>query len=140
MSLFELSVDGWLGENRQCSHHASPNHNMRPADCDINLLVLHNISLPAGEFGSGYIEKLFTNCLDCSAHSSFSDLEGLQVSSHLLIDRQGTVCQFVPFNLRAWHAGLSIYNGIENCNDYSIGIELEGCDEIDYTSLNTKAL
>lgn len=121
---------GWLQAARHCP---SPNFNHRPHHCDISLLVIHNISLPAGEFGTGYIEQLFTNTLDCTQHKSFDDLEGLEVSAHCLIDRLGQVTQFVSFEHRAWHAGRSNYQGRENCNDYSIGIEMEGTDNVPYT-------
>lgn len=111
---------------------ASPNFNERPPGAEINLLVIHNISLPAGCFGGSYIEQLFTNCLPLRADDSFADLAGLEVSSHLLINRQGEVTQFVPFHKRAWHAGVSCFDHCENCNDYSIGIELEGADDVPY--------
>ena len=120
----------WLTPAR---HLLSPNCNQRPVGEEIDLLVIHNISLPAGEFGGNYIEQLFTNCLNCRAHPSFFDLQELTVSSHLLIDRQGEVTQFVPFDQRAWHAGQSSYQGRDNCNDFSIGIELEGTDNCLYT-------
>lgn len=123
-------VDHWLATARRVK---SPNYNLRPERSEIELIVLHNISLPAGSFGSGNIEALFTNCLDCHCHPQFADLEGVQVSAHLLIDRHGEVTQFVPFDKRAWHAGASEYCGRENCNDFSIGIELEGTDETPYT-------
>lgn len=111
----------------------SPNFNERPDNTSINLLVIHNISLPAGQFGGGYVEKLFTNCLDCSSHPGFDDLRSLEVSAHLFIDRCGEMTQFVPLNLRAWHAGESEYCGQRGCNDFSIGIELEGTDDCPYT-------
>lgn len=131
-----------------CSNHLfqnsrfilSPNCNQRPAGTIIDLLVIHNISLPAGQFGSGCIEQLFTNCLDCSSHHSFEELHGLEVSSHLLIDRSGEVTQFVPFDLRAWHAGESEYQNRRGCNDFSIGIELEGTDHCPYTEQQYQAL
>lgn len=122
--------DHWLAVARRVD---SPNYNLRPDAAEIQLIVLHNISLPAGCFGGGYIEALFTNCLDCQCDPRFSDLEGLEVSSHLLIDRQGELTQFVAFDKRAWHAGASQYCGRDNCNDFSIGIELEGTDETPYT-------
>ena len=105
----------------------SPNYNERPGG-EISLVVIHGISLPAGHFGSRYVEALFCNRLDCTAHEDFKDLESVQVSSHLFIRRTGEVIQFVPFHLRAWHAGVSSYDGRENCNDFSVGIELEGTD------------
>ena len=126
---------GWLMELGRFAvvHRHSSNFNFRPQHCDIDLLVIHNISLPKGVFGAGNIEKLFSNVLDPRQHESFSCLKGLKVSSHLLIDRNGDCTQFVSFNERAWHAGISEFAGIENCNDFSIGIELEGTDEILYT-------
>jgi len=127
--VLSVSPDHWLPDAHRV---ISSNCNERPAQTDISLLVIHNISLPAGEFGGPYIEQLFTNCLDCSCHDSFTDLENLEVSSHLLIDRKGDITQFVPFNRRAWHAGQSSFKGEDNCNDFSIGIELEGTDELPY--------
>jgi N-acetyl-anhydromuramoyl-L-alanine amidase len=121
---------GWL---QPACHCPSPNFNQRPAGQTIDLLVIHNISLPAGEFGGGFIEQLFTNCLDCSAYSSFAELRDMEVSAHLLIDRHGAVTQFVAFDQRAWHAGKSHFVGRDNCNDFSIGIELEGTDKLPYT-------
>lgn len=111
----------------------SPNFNERPDSADIDLLVVHNISLPAGEFEDNFIRDLFLNQLDCDAHPTFCDLNDLEVSSHLLILRNGSIVQFVPFDKRAWHAGKSEFQGRESCNDYSIGIELVGADEIEYT-------
>ena len=92
------------------------------------MLVIHNISLPAGEYGTGRIEQLFTNCLPPGAHPSFGEISGLRVSSHLLIDRAGAATQFVPFDMQAWHAGESNFRGRERCNEFSVGIELEGTD------------
>lgn len=130
-------TDHWLSRAKRVF---SPNHNQRPDESDISLLVVHNISLPAGVYGGGCIERLFTNCLDCDEHASFEDLRGLRVSSHLLIGRQGELTQFVPFNLRAWHAGESHYRGRDNCNDFSIGIELEGVDDCPYTEQQYQVL
>jgi AmpD protein len=112
----------------------SPNCDARPVGTVIDLLVIHNISLPPGEFGGGYIDQLFTNCLDPDEHDYFSEVACLRVSSHLLIDRRGNITQFVPFHRRAWHAGESEFCGCTSCNDFSIGIELEGCDEDPYTT------
>lgn len=111
----------------------SPNHNERPEPARINLLVIHNISLPPREFGGSYISDFFTNRLDQNAHPYFQEIKDLKVSSHLLIRRDGSVVQYVPFNRRAWHAGQSCFGDADNCNDYSIGIELEGCDDIDFS-------
>ena len=107
---------------------------------EISLLVIHNISLTPGEFGGGYIEKLFTNSLDPNDHPYFSEIYDLKVSSHLLIERDGSLVQFVPFNKKAWHAGVSSFKGRENCNEFSIGIELEGTDENAYTDDQYRAL
>jgi len=112
----------------------SPNFTSRPPQCPIELLVIHNISLPAGEFGGGYVQKFFQNHLDCSVHPTFVQLKALQVSAHLLITREGEVIQFVNFNNRAWHAGVSSYKSRDNCNDFSIGIELEGTDDCKFTA------
>lgn len=118
----------------------SPNWDERPDDADISLLVVHGISLPPGEFGGDYIEQFFTNSLDPSAHPFFEEIKDLQVSSHLLIKRDGTIIQFVPFSRRAWHAGESCHEGRQRCNDYSIGIELEGTDDIPYTDQQYQVL
>lgn len=119
---------------------ASPNFGARPAGSAISLLVIHNISLPPGEFGGKNIEDFFCNQLDPSKHPYFASIADLQVSSHLLIKRTGEVVQFVNLNDRAWHAGVSSFDGVENCNDYSIGIELEGTDQIPYTDQQYAAL
>jgi len=120
-----ISDQGWLTDVRSCP---SPNQGERPTGSEVSLLVIHNISLPPGQFGGGYIEQFFTNELNVDEHSYFAEIAELQVSSHLLIDRQGEVVQFVPLGQRAWHAGDSSFAGCANCNDYSIGIELEGTD------------
>ncbi|WXU00160.1 MAG: 1,6-anhydro-N-acetylmuramyl-L-alanine amidase AmpD [Catillopecten margaritatus gill symbiont] len=117
----------------------SPNYNKRP-NGEISLIVIHNISLPPNEFDNDYIEQFFTNQLDFDKHPYFQTLMGVEVSAHLLIKRDGSVIQFVPFEKRAWHAGRSEFNGRENCNDFSIGIELEGGDEIKYTDQQYQAL
>jgi len=111
----------------------SPNCDQRPDDLGIDLLVIHNISLPPDEFGGDYIDQLFTNSLDPEHHPYFKEIESLRVSAHVLINRAGLLTQYVPFTQRAWHAGESEYEGRANCNDYSIGIELEGCDNKDFT-------
>ena len=107
---------------------ASPNHDKRPDENDISLIVVHNISLPPEQFGSEHINQLFTNCLCAEEHPFFAEINHLRVSSHVLIRRDGEVIQYVPFHKRAWHAGISNYQGREVCNDFSIGIELEGTD------------
>lgn len=118
----------------------SPNANARPEGVAIDLIVIHNISLPAGCFGTPYVEQLFCNTLDCQADPSFADLQGLEVSSHLLIRRDGEAVQFVPFDQRAWHAGVSCFDGREGCNDFSVGIELEGDDHTPYTDQQYQVL
>ena len=109
----------------------SPNFSDREAN-DISLLVLHNISLPPGKFGGGYVEKFFLNELDSQEHPYFKEIEDLRVSSHLYIKRDGSITQFVPLDKKAWHAGISSFKGQENCNEFSIGVELEGTDEVPY--------
>lgn len=117
----------------------SQNQNERP-DGEISLLVIHNISLPPEQFGGPGIRQLFTNCLDPEEHPYYAQIFQLEVSAHLLIDRQGSVTQFVPFDKRAWHAGRSCFEGREACNDFSIGIELEGADETPYTDAQYRSL
>lgn len=112
---------------------ASPNRNGRPAGSAIELLVIHNISLPPGIFGGNGIVELFTNRLDPDAHPYYAEIAHLKVSAHLLLRRDGSALQFVPCNDRAWHAGASAWNGREQCNDFSIGIELEGTDDVPFT-------
>lgn len=119
----------------------SENYNQRPDNTEITLVVIHNISLPPGEFGNTYIEDFFTNNLQTNKHAYFKTLEDVKVSAHLLIKRDGSIVQFVDFNQRAWHAGQSSFNEVGDCNNYSIGIELEGTDNSayetsQYTSLN----
>lgn len=123
--------DHWL---RDVVRVISPNFNDRPDENDISLIVIHCISLPPSEFGAHYIDDLFTNRLDPTLHPYFETIAALQVSAHVLIGRDGQCVQYVPFNKRAWHAGASVYEGRENCNDFSIGIELEGAEHIAYTS------
>jgi AmpD protein len=118
----------------------SPNFNERPPGTCPELIVIHGISLPPGEFSGTAIDEFFTNCLDCSRHPYFREIEGLQVSTHLLIRRGGELVQYVPFSRRAWHAGVSSYRGRENCNDFSIGIELEGTDEVPYAEVQYQRL
>lgn len=111
----------------------SPHSDERPAGMAVDLIVIHGISLPPGEFGGPWIDALFTGTLDPSAHPFFRTLAGLRVSAHLLIRREGEMVQYVPFDRRAWHAGVSEYAGRTRCNDFSVGIELEGADHIPYT-------
>ena len=116
---------GWL---RHAQPLPSPNHGPRPPGAAIDLLVVHSISLPPGEFGTGAVQQLFTNQLDWDAHPYFQSIRGLEVSAHFFITRSGQLWQFVDCERRAWHAGVSSYRGRERCNDDSIGIELEGLE------------
>ena len=120
-----IGPDGLLQDAR---HALSPNCDERPAGCAVELLVIHNISLPPGEFGGPGIVELFTNCLDPGAHPYYREIAGRKVSAHFLIRRDGELIQFVPCEKRAWHAGVSSWRGRDRCNDFSIGIELEGTD------------
>lgn len=129
--------NGWL---MNVTHCKSPHFNLRAGDEPISLLVVHNISLPAGQFGGPYISDLFMGRLDCSCDASFADLAGLEVSAHCLIRRDGTVIQYVSFLDRAWHAGVSCFAGREGCNDFSIGIELEGTDTEPYEKVQYQQL
>lgn len=118
----------------------SPNCDERPAGSAIELVVIHGISLPPGVYGGPSIDQLFTNQLDPGGHPYFAEIAGLRVSSHLLIRRDGELVQYVPFQRRAWHAGKSCFRGREACNDFSIGIELEGQDEEPYTDVQYRRL
>ena len=122
--------DGWW---REAHALPSPNRGPRPAGMPVSLVVLHSISLPPGEFGGDAVERLFTNRLDWDEHPYFDTIRGLQVSAHFLLRRDGTLLQFVSCDERAWHAGRSHWRGRDDCNDFSIGIELEGTDEGLYT-------
>ncbi|MDP1757291.1 MAG: 1,6-anhydro-N-acetylmuramyl-L-alanine amidase AmpD [Pseudohongiella sp.] len=132
-----MSSDHWMQGVRRVE---SPNCSERPVGRPVDMLVIHNISLPPGEFGGGWIDHLFTNQLDATAHSYFAGIAHLRVSAHILIARDGAMTQFVPFNRKAWHAGQSCFAGEENCYDFSIGIELEGCDDKPFTEEQYKAL
>jgi len=128
------------GELVPAEQAASPNFGERPAGVSVDLVVVHSISLPPGEYGSGAIQRFFCNQLESSEHPYFEEIAGLKVSAHVLIERSGKVVQFVNFDRRAWHAGCSEHKGREECNDFSIGIELEGTDydvfgEAQYDSL-----
>ena len=129
--------DHWLVAARRVP---STHFNERPEGESPRLLVVHNISLPPGEFGGPYIDQLFTGTLRAQDHPYFAQIAGLRVAAHCLIRREGEIVQYVPFDKRAWHAGQSLYKGIENCNDFSIGIELEGTDELPYTEQQYRAL
>lgn len=126
-----------LSEARQLE---SPNQSARPAGVDIDLLVIHNISLPPGEYGGGFVDTLFLNRLDPQQHPYFAQIAQLRVSAHLLIERRGALTQYVPFDRMAWHAGESQFDGRSQCNHFSIGIELEGCDHEAFTAAQYKAL
>src|SRR5690606_32517592 len=130
------SSTGWVSGIRHCP---SPNFNARPQG-EISLLVIHNISLPPGQFGTGKVRECFTNCLRADEHPYFSEICQLQVSAHFLIERDGGITQFVSCLERAWHAGVSCFEGRENCNDFSLGIELEGTDELPYADAQYDAL
>lgn len=129
--MLHVADDHWLVGARRIE---SPNAGRRSDREDISLVVVHGISLPPGEFGTGCVEALFANTLAIDAHPAFADLEGVRVSAHLLISRRGRLTQFVAFDRRAWHAGVSSYRGRNGCNDFSIGVELEGTDSAPYTN------
>jgi N-acetyl-anhydromuramoyl-L-alanine amidase len=133
----KLDAAGLVAEAR---HLQSPNCDDRPKDAAIDLLVIHNISLPPGEFGSDAIIDLFLNRLDPKAHPYYEDIAALRVSSHFLIRRDGALLQFVPCAMRAWHAGQSQWCGRERCNDFSIGIELEGADDVAFSDAQYECL
>ncbi|MBC7414321.1 MAG: 1,6-anhydro-N-acetylmuramyl-L-alanine amidase AmpD [Herminiimonas sp.] len=133
----EIGSDGWC---LQAQRHPSSNCDPRAADVVVDLLVIHNISLPPGQFGGHYIEDLFANRLDFKADPYFQQLQSLRVSAHFLIRRDGMLLQFVPTVARAWHAGVSCFAGRERCNDFSIGIELEGTDFIPFDPAQYRTL
>jgi AmpD protein len=119
---------------------ASPNCNERPDSGDVALIVVHGISLPPGEFGTGLVDALFTNTLPAELDPRIADLRTTRVSAHVFVDRSGVVTQYVPFDRRAWHAGESSWRQRGGCNDYSIGIELEGSDDVPYTDAQYRSL
>lgn len=129
--------NGWISD---VEHQPSPHYTPRETKEEINLLVVHNISLPPNEFGGSYITDLFLGTLDPQAHPYFESIYKLEVSAHCLIRRDGHIIQYVSFDDKAWHAGVSSFNGRDKCNDFSIGIELEGADDIPYTSLQYQQL
>ncbi|MFA5521423.1 MAG: 1,6-anhydro-N-acetylmuramyl-L-alanine amidase AmpD [Castellaniella sp.] len=135
-----LDRHGWLPAHTGCRHAPSPNHDLRPPGTEVHLLVIHNISLPPGEFGGEDIIALFQNRLDTDSHPWFARLDGLRVSAHFLIRRDGAIVQFVSTDRRAWHAGVSQFNGVTACNDFSIGIELEGTDHLPYEDVQYDSL
>ena len=124
-----ISQDGIIDVAEFCP---SPNFDERPNNAIVDLIVIHAISLPAGSYNTQLIKDLFLNCLDPGKDEFLESIKNLKVSSHFLITRKGALIQFVPTHKRAWHAGISSYKGKENCNDFSIGIELEGCDEEEF--------
>jgi AmpD protein len=133
----EISTDGLVSGVRFV---ASPNCDDRPDGVQIELLVVHSISLPPGDFGGPGIEALFLNALDPAAHPYYAGIAGLRVSAHFVVYRDGTTIQYVACSKRAWHAGVSSWNGRSRCNDFSIGIELEGCDDIAFEAAQYDAL
>lgn len=140
MKPWRLDRRGWLEADSGVRRAPSPNVDARPAGTTVSLLVLHNISLPPGQFGGPHIEALFTNRLRADAHPWFTRLQGLRVSAHFLLTRDGGVIQFASTEARAWHAGVSAFAGRPRCNDYSLGIELEGTDDLPYTDAQYRAL
>ena len=132
--------DGEDGRLADARFVASPNADQRPVSQTISLLVVHAISLPPGEFGGDSIETFFTNSLNHDAHPYYREIAGLHVSAHFLIRRDGEVIQFVPCALRAWHAGVSTWLGQKRCNDFSIGVEIEGCDEKPFEAAQYRTL
>jgi len=136
-SPLRVSRAGWVGGARRVR---SPNQDARPPGCEVSLLVIHAISLPPGEFGGSGIVELFTNQLHPADHPFYASIAGLRVSAHFLIRRDGELLQFVSCARRAWHAGLSQWRGRERCNDYSLGIELEGADTVAFESVQYQRL
>jgi AmpD protein len=132
-----LWQDGWYHFARRLE---SPNFGPRPKDVKPNLIVIHSISLPPGNYGTGHVQRLFTNELDWDSHDYFRSIRGLKVSAHFFISRDGHLWQFVSCNDRAWHAGESTYHGKANCNDYSIGIELEGLEGLIFENAQYETL
>lgn len=138
MDELRIDADGWCAE--PVWRYASPHCDARPAGAPVDLLVVHNASLPLGHFGGPHLADLFTGRLDYNADPSFDSLRGLRVSAHFLIRRDGRIVQFVAAGQRAWHAGLSAFHGRERCNDFSIGIELEGSDFVAFMDAQYAAL
>jgi N-acetyl-anhydromuramoyl-L-alanine amidase len=136
----DLRIDLDNGLMRGARQVASPNHDARPPEVEADLIVVHGISLPPGEFGGPWIDRLFTNTLPPEVHPYFAEVGPLRVSSHVVIERDGAVTQYVRFTERAWHAGTSSYQGREACNDFSVGVELEGTDTLPYEAAQYAAL
>lgn len=135
-----MRIDKQSGLMQGITYHCSPNQDDRPDPSDISLLVIHGISLPPDDFGNRYVHDLFMNQLDVAHHPYFEAISHLRVSSHVFIDRQGEISQYVPFHKRAWHAGESHFGGRDRCNDFSVGIELEGTDTTPYTEAQYQTL
>ncbi len=135
-----ISINPDTGLLEPVTFYASPHQDERPLVMPIDMIVIHGISLPKGEFGSDNIRDFFCGSLDFAAHPSFADIATLRVSAHLLIQRTGEIIQFVPFVKRAWHAGESCFAGRTRCNDFSIGIELEGTDDHPYEDIQYQQL
>ena len=133
-------IDPSSGILREARILRSPNCDARPDGCQPELIVVHSISLPPGDFGGPWIDRFFTNQLDPDAHPYFQEISGLQVSAHLLIRRDGELVQYVPLTMRAWHAGESCHDGRDCCNDFSVGIELEGLDDLPYEDIQYERL
>lgn len=140
MTVLALDRRGWLKPHATVRRIASPNYDKRPKATEPTLLVLHNISLPPGEFGGPEVIDFFLNKLDYSSHPWLERLQGISVSAHFFIRRDGLIVQFVSTQHRAWHAGISCFDGCERCNDFSIGIEIEGTDILAYTDEQYAAL
>ncbi|MBA5688144.1 1,6-anhydro-N-acetylmuramyl-L-alanine amidase AmpD [Rugamonas apoptosis] len=134
---FDVGADGWCHD---VLRYDSPHADARPDGAAVTLLVVHNISLPAGQFGTPHVSDLFTGRVDYNADPAFADLRGLKVSSHFLVRRDGRVIQYVAGDARAWHAGKSAFQGRTACNDFSIGIELEGTDTVPFETAQYEAL
>jgi AmpD protein len=140
MRTFGVRVDINSGLMQSVRQVASPNCDARPSGVEADLIVVHGISLPPGDFGGPWIDRLFTNSLPLDMHPYFAEIDGLRVSAHLVVARDGGLTQFVKFNDRAWHAGDSRYDGRAACNDFSIGVELEGVDTIPYEAAQYETL
>ena len=135
-----MDIDTTSGLLKEARQQPSPNYDSRPNESDIALIVIHGISLPPGKFTGDYIDQLFCNQLNPDEHPYFKEIAGLNVSSHLLVRRDGEIVQYVPFQKRAWHAGVSCYKNRDCCNDFSIGIEMEGEDDTPYTDIQYQVL
>ncbi len=137
MTALTIDTEGWL---QTVDVVRSPNFDARPENTKIRLVVVHGISLPPGEFGGGYIQQFFCNRLDEKSHDYFAEICDMRVSAHCLIERNGNIIQFVSFLDRAWHAGVSNWCGEQACNNFSIGIELEGTDDLEYDEAQYQGL